>query len=134
VFVGDSVFNPDLGSGRADFPGGSAEHLFDSCRRLFSLPDHVRIWVGHDYPPEGGRPAVAHMSVGQQRQLNKHLKDGIAQEDFVRLRQERDAALADPKLIHQSLQMNIRAGRLPKPTESGQRVLHMPLVLDCLEW
>ncbi|KAK5073282.1 hypothetical protein LTR70_010420 [Exophiala xenobiotica] len=134
VFVGDSVFNADLGSARADFPGGSAEDLFRSGRKLLSLPNDVKIYTGHDYPPEGREAPLPYMSVRDHRGKNKHLKDGTSEKDFVKLRRERDVTLAEPKLLHQSLQMNIRAGRLPAPTDTGLRMLHIPLKMKEAQW
>lgn len=133
VFCGDSLFHADIGTARCDFPGGSANDLYKSGRKLLSLPDHVKIWTGHDYPPDG-RDSVPWISVKEHREQNKHLNDNVTEEEFVTFRKERDAKLAEPKLLHQSLQMNIRAGRLPKPTESGHRMLHLPLKLNGLEW
>ncbi|KAK5467829.1 hypothetical protein LTS15_000802 [Exophiala xenobiotica] len=130
VFCGDSIFHADIGTARCDFPGGSAQDLYNSCQKLLALGDDVKIWTGHDYPPEGREAGpVPWMSVRQHRELNKHIKDGVTKEEFVALREERDANLGEPKLLHQSLQMNIRAGRLPKPTVFGQWVLHLPLKL-----
>lgn len=134
VFVGDSIFHADLGSARADFPGGSAEALFSSGRKLLSLPNHVKLWSGHDYPPADRKEPAPFMTVQQHREQNKHLKDGVSEQEFVLLRQKRDATLAEPKLLHQSLQMNIRAGRLPEPTASGDRMLCVPLKLKSVEW
>ncbi|KAF7591452.1 hypothetical protein BBP40_001555 [Aspergillus hancockii] len=134
VFCGDSLFHADIGTARCDFPGGSANSLFKSGRRLLSLPNHVKIWTGHDYPPEDRDTPVPWLSVQEHKRQNRHLKDGITEEEFVSLRQERDAKLAAPRLLHQSLQMNIRAGQLPKPTESGHRMLHVPLQLKDGEW
>ncbi|RGP78281.1 beta-lactamase hydrolase [Fusarium longipes] len=128
VFVGDSIFHTDIGSARVDFPGGSAEDIFKSGRKLLSLPDDTKIWVGHDYPPEGRKTPVPFATVGQHRQNNKHFKDGTREEEFVKMRKERDATLAAPRLIHPSLQVNIRAGQLPAPSASGSRMLHLPLV------
>ncbi|OQE16509.1 hypothetical protein PENFLA_c027G08431 [Penicillium flavigenum] len=129
LFCGDSLFHVDIGTARCDFPGGDANDLFRSGRKLLSLSDHVKIWTGHDYPPQGRSDPVPWMSVQDHKKLNKHLKDGISEEEFVALRKERDAGLAAPKLLHQSLQINIRAGRLPSPTKFGQRLLHLPLKL-----
>ncbi|KAF6817065.1 metallo-beta-lactamase superfamily protein [Colletotrichum plurivorum] len=134
VFCGDSLFHVDIGTARCDFPGGSASDLYRSGRRLLSLPDHVRIWTGHDYPPEGRQKPVPWMTVREHRTQNKHLKDGVSERDFVAQRRERDATLGEPKLLHQSLQTNIRAGRLPKPTESGHLMLRLPLKLGNLRW
>ncbi|KAL4890838.1 beta-lactamase-like protein [Aspergillus ambiguus] len=134
VFCGDSIFHVDIGTARCDFPGGSARDLYESGRKVLNLPDHVRIWTGHDYPPDTRGNPVPFMSVKDHRSQNKHLMDGITADTFVNLRQDRDAGLAEPRLLHQSLQMNIRAGRLPQPTPSGQRLLHLPLKLQGLEW
>ncbi|KAL5361898.1 beta-lactamase-like protein [Aspergillus floccosus] len=134
VFCGDSIFHVDIGTARCDFPGGSAHDLYRSGRKLLSLPDQVKIWTGHDYPPETRGDPVPFMSVQDHRSQNKHLMDGITAEAFVTLRKERDTNLAEPRLLHQSLQMNIRAGRLPLPTQSGQRMLHLPLRLQGIEW
>ncbi|KAH0167180.1 putative metallo-beta-lactamase domain protein, partial [Aureobasidium melanogenum] len=134
VFCGDSVLNPDFGTARADFPGGSAYDLFHSGRKLLSLPEHVRIWTGHDYLTEEREEAEPFMSVRDHREGNKHLKDGLTEEGFVTMRAERDATLAAPRLLHPALQMNIRAGRLPRPTALGERFLHLPLKLAGIEW
>ncbi|KAM7182765.1 beta-lactamase-like protein [Rhypophila sp. PSN 637] len=128
VFCGDSIFNADIGTARCDFPGGSAHQLYTSGRRLLSLPDHVKIWTGHDYPPEGGRAPLAFMTVAEHREKNKHLREGIQEDAFVAMRNERDASLGAPRLLHQSLQTNIRAGHLPRPTEKhGDRLFHVPV-------
>ncbi|KAF9249118.1 hypothetical protein DTO006G1_8721 [Penicillium roqueforti] len=134
LFCGDSLFHVDIGTARCDFPGGDANDLFRSGRKLLSLPDHFKIWTGHDYPPEGRSDPVPWVSVQDHKKLNKHLKDGISEEEFVTLRKERDAGLAAPRLLHQSLQINIRAGRLPSPTNFGYRLLHLPLKLTGEAW
>ncbi len=134
VFTGDSIFNPDVGSARADFPGGSAKALYKSMRTLLALPAHYRLYTGHDYPPEtreatgaeGGRER-AYTTVGEQNESNKHAKAGSSEEDFVSWRSERDGGLAEPKQIHQALQFNIRAGHLPRASADGYRFLHVPL-------
>ena len=139
VFCGDSLFNPDIGTARADFPGGSERDLFISGRKLLELPDYVKIWTGHDYPPETreGGP-VSWMSVGNHRERNKFLHDGIDEDEFVVMREKRDRELREPRLLHQSLQMNIRGGRLPSPGpgsgENGYRLLHLPLKMGGVEW
>ncbi|OJD32618.1 metallo-beta-lactamase domain protein [Diplodia corticola] len=130
VFCGDSLFHPDVGTARTDFPGGSADDLFLSGRRLLSLPDTVKIWTGHDYPPEGRTEPISCVTVRDHRIQNKHLKDGVTHDAFVAQRKERDAQLAAPRLLHQSLQVNIRGGHLPRPTESGHRFLHLPVKLN----
>lgn len=134
VFCGDSVFHADIGTARCDFPGGSAHNLFQSGRKLFSLPDQVKLWPGHDYPPEGREGPSAFMSVQDHRRHNKHLMDGTTEATYVALRQERDAKMAAPRLIHPSLQLNLRAGRLPNPAASGYRLLHLPMTVKGSEW
>ncbi|KAI3392753.1 hypothetical protein diail_5232 [Diaporthe ilicicola] len=126
VFCGDSLFHADIGTARCDFPGGDASALYKSGRKLLSLPDHVKIWTGHDYPPQGREPTPC-MTVEEHKRENKHLRDGISEHDFVTMRNQRDEKLGPPRLIHPSLQMNIRSGRLPKPTPTGQQMLHLPL-------
>lgn len=128
VFCGDSLFNADIGTARCDFPGGSAHDLYHSGRKLLqSLPDEAKIWTGHDYPPEDRKEPVPCLTVREHRERNKHLRDGITEEEFVKARQERDRNLAAPRLLHQSLQVNIRAGKLPGENESGLRLLHLPV-------
>ncbi|OAA41297.1 metallo-beta-lactamase domain protein [Metarhizium rileyi] len=128
IFCGDTLFNADVGSARCDFPGGDATQLYHSVQKLLSHAPYVKIWTGHDYPPEArDGHAVSAMTVGQHREQNKHLKDGTSEREFVAWRTERDATLKEPRLIHYALQMNIRAGRLPKPTPMGDRLLHVPL-------
>ncbi|KAK3387377.1 metallo-beta-lactamase superfamily protein [Podospora didyma] len=134
VFCGDSLFYADVGTARCDFPGGSANNLFASGRRLLNLPAHVKIWTGHDYPPPERKTPMAWMSVHDHKKHNKHLHDGIGEDEFVAMRRKRDASLGAPRLLHQSLQMNIRAGKLPKPTAYGDRLLHVPMDLKGLEW
>ncbi|KAJ5348475.1 uncharacterized protein N7506_001728 [Penicillium brevicompactum] len=134
IFCGDSLFHADIGTARCDFPGGDAKDLFQSGRKLLDLPGHFKIWTGHDYPPEGRTEPVPWLSVREHRELNKHLKDGMSEEHFVALRKERDEKLAAPRLLHQSLQINIRAGRLPAPTEAGHRLLHVPLKIAGEGW
>lgn len=135
VFCGDSLFNTDVGSARCDFPGGDANALYNSAQKLLSLPANYRIYTGHDYPPggeSGRKDPVPYMTVGDQLACNKHLKKGTTKEQFVNWRKERDASLAAPRLIHQSLQLNIRAGELPSATSSGDRLLHVPLKVEIL--
>ncbi|KAF8964587.1 beta-lactamase-like protein [Flammula alnicola] len=113
VFTGDSVFPPDVGSARADFPGGNAKELYKSLRRLLSLPDDYQIFVGHDYPPEGRDPMCV-STVDEHKSTNKHINSAIDESTFVKIREERDASLAAPRLLHPSLQVNIRGGRVPE--------------------
>lgn len=112
---------------------GSPETLFSSSRKLLNLPGHVKVWIGHDYPPGGAREPVASITVADHRRDNKHLKDSIEEHDYVTLRKERDATLAEPKL-HQAMQMNLRGGRLPEPTEMGMRMLYVPLKFSSEAW
>ncbi|KXG45611.1 uncharacterized protein PGRI_033780 [Penicillium griseofulvum] len=134
LFCGDSLFHVDIGTARCDFPGGDANDLYQSGRKLLSFPDHFKIWTGHDYPPDGRSGPMPWVSVADHKKLNKHLKETITKEEFVTLRKERDALLAAPKLLHQSLQVNIRAGHLPEPTKFGHRLLHVPLKLTGEGW
>ncbi|KAK1750421.1 putative beta-lactamase hydrolase-like protein [Echria macrotheca] len=134
VFVGDSLFHVDIGTARCDFPGGSAHDLYQSAKKLLSLPGHVQIWTGHDYPPEGEREPVPGVSVAEHRERNKHLRDGVTEKQFVAMRRERDAHLAAPRLLHESLQVNVRAGRLPKENEAGMRLLKVPLKTKGTSW
>ncbi|KAF9766277.1 hypothetical protein IL306_001331 [Fusarium sp. DS 682] len=127
VFVGDSIFHVDIGSARADFPGGSAEAIFNSGRRLLALPEDTKIWVGHDYPPADREIPVPFATVKEHRENNKHLKDGTREHEFIEMRKKRDESLAAPRLIHPSLQVNIRGGRLPEPNASGLKIIHLPV-------
>ncbi|KAF9693510.1 hypothetical protein EKO04_008397 [Ascochyta lentis] len=129
VFCGDSLFHADIGTARTDFPGGSAQQLWQSGQKLLALPDETSIWTGHDYPPADRTMPVPFMTVRQHKEANKHLKSGMTEDSFVKARRERDAALAAPKLLHQSLQINVRGGKLPEPDEGGRRMLKVPLNL-----
>jgi len=126
IFVGDVMFMPDYGVGRCDFPGGSADALWDSLQRLYQLPDDVRVFVGHDYRP-GGRPVRWETTIGQQRGANVHLSARTDREAFVAFRRRRDAQLEAPLLLLPSLQVNIRAGELPAVEADGVRYLRLPL-------
>ncbi len=128
VFVGDALFMPDFGTGRCDFPGGSAETLYDSIQKLYALPDDTRLFVGHDYQP-GGRELAFEVSVAESKASNKHVKADTTKEEFVGFRTERDAQLSVPKLILPSLQVNMRAGILPEPEGNGTRYLKLPINL-----
>jgi glyoxylase-like metal-dependent hydrolase (beta-lactamase superfamily II) len=126
AFVGDTLFMPDYGTARCDFPGGDAATLFRSIRRVLALPDDTRLYLCHDYRP-GGRP-LAHVStVAEQRAANVHVHDGIAEADFVAMRRARDATLDMPVLILPSVQVNMRAGHLPPPEDNGVSYLKIPL-------
>ena len=126
VFVGDTVFMPDYGTARADFPGGDARTLHRSIRRLLALPPSTRLFTGHDYRP-GGREARWEGTVEQQRAANPLVNDTIDEDEFVRRRESRDRELGAPVLILPSLQVNIRGGRLPEPAANGIRYLKLPL-------
>ncbi len=128
LFVGDSLFMPDAGTARCDFPGGDAHTLYRSSRRLFRYPDDTPMYMCHDYGP-GGREPRCRTSVGEQRRGNVHVREGISEEEFVQLRTERDATLGMPRLILPSIQINIRAGNLPSPEPNGTRYLKIPLDL-----
>lgn len=126
VFVGDTLFMPDVGTARADFPGGDAAQLFRSIQRLLSLPPESVLYVCHDYPPQGRAPQWR-TSVAAQRAANIHVHDGIDEKTFVDMRRRRDATLEMPTLILPSIQVNIRAGHLPPPEADGMRYLRIPL-------
>jgi len=126
VFVGDTLFMPDVGSARCDFPGGCAKTLFASARKLLSLPASTRLFMCHDYPPET-RDVKFETTVAEQRAHNIHLHDGISEDDFVRMRTERDATLAMPVLILPAVQVNIRAGEFPPKDDNGVSYLKIPL-------
>lgn len=125
VFVGDTLFMPDVGSARADFPGGDARQLYRSVRRLLALPPETRLFVCHDYPQ--GREARWETTVAEQRAANIHVHDGVGEDEFVAMRQARDATLGAPALILPSLQVNIRAGQMPPADSNGVRYLRIPL-------
>ena len=126
VFVGDTLFMPDVGSARADFPGGDARTLYRSMRRLLDLPPETRLFVCHDYPPQGRGPRWE-TTVAEQRAANIHVRDGIGEDEFVALRTARDATLEVPMLILPSIQVNVRAGRLPPADDNGVAYLRIPL-------
>ena len=126
VFVGDTLFMPDVGSARADFPGGDAHTLYRSMRRLLALPVRTRMFVCHDYPPATRAPAWE-TTVGAQRAGNIHVHDGVAEDEFVAMRNVRDAMLEVPTLILPSIQVNVRAGKLPPVEENGVAYLRIPL-------
>ena len=127
LFTGDTLFMPDYGTARADFPGGDARSLYRSIQRVLSLPDETRMFVGHDYLPEGRSDVRFETTVGDQRAHNIHIGGGVSEEAFVAMREARDATLKPPQLILPSLQINIRAGALPPPEPDGRRYLKMPL-------
>lgn len=127
AFVGDTLFMPDFGTARCDFPGGSAQDLYRSIQRILALPDETRIFVGHDYKAPGRDEFAWETTVAAQRAANVHVGDGAAQDDFIALRETRDATLGMPKLIVPSLQVNMRAGNMPEPDENGTVMLKLPI-------
>jgi len=128
AFVHDTIFMPDSGTARADFPGGSAGRLYQSIMEILSLPDQTRIFVGHDYQP-GGREPRWESTVAEEKAGNIHMARCGTEEEFVKLREARDGTLAMPKLILHALQVNMNGGRLPEPEENGRRYLKIPLDL-----
>ena len=127
VFVGDTMFMPDYGTARADFPGGDARKLYQSMRRLLSLPDTTRLFMCHDYLPAGRTEYVWETTVAEQRKNNIHAHDGVTEDEFVKMRTERDKTLDMPRLILPSVQVNMRAGHLPPEEDNGVRYLKVPL-------
>jgi glyoxylase-like metal-dependent hydrolase (beta-lactamase superfamily II) len=129
VFTGDALFMPDYGTGRCDFPKGSAEDLYASVHeKLYTLPDDTRVFVGHDYQP-GGRELAYETTIGESKKNNVQLKQETTKADFVKFRQARDKTLSPPRLIFQSVQVNADAGHLPQARENGVRYLSLPLNL-----
>lgn len=126
VFVGDTLFMPDVGSARCDFPGGDAHQLYQSARRILALPSQTRLFLCHDYPPDT-RASQPMCTVADQRQGNIHVRDGITEAAFVAMRQTRDATLAMPELLLPSVQVNIRAGHLPPAESDGHHYLKLPV-------
>jgi glyoxylase-like metal-dependent hydrolase (beta-lactamase superfamily II) len=128
VFVGDTLFMPDVGTARCDFPGGNARTLYQSIRRLLALPPDTRLFMCHDYPP-AGRPVTWQSTVAAQRAHNIHVHDGVSEEAFVSMRTARDATLEMPVLILPAVQVNIRAGEMPPPEANGVAYLKIPVNL-----
>jgi glyoxylase-like metal-dependent hydrolase (beta-lactamase superfamily II) len=128
VFTGDALFMDDYGTGRCDFPKGSAEALYESVQKLYRLPESTRVFVGHDYQPNG-REVRWETTIGASRRNNPQLDERTTRAEFVSFRQQRDAQLAAPKLLFQSVQVNVDAGRLPAAHENGIRYLRLPLNL-----
>ena len=126
IFVGDTMFMPDVGSARCDFPGGDAKALYASVRRLLSYPDETRLFMCHDYPPDG-RAVKFETTVTEQRKNNIHLKDGVTESAFVEMRSQRDATLEMPVLILPAIQVNIRAGEFPPKEANGVAYLKIPV-------
>jgi glyoxylase-like metal-dependent hydrolase (beta-lactamase superfamily II) len=126
AFVGDTLFMPDYGTARCDFPGGSASVLFQSIQKVLSLPDSTELYLCHDYPPESRQPQCV-TTVAEQKKHNVHVHQGVSEAEFVAMREKRDATLAMPVLILPSVQINMRAGQMPPPEDNGQRYLKIPL-------
>jgi glyoxylase-like metal-dependent hydrolase (beta-lactamase superfamily II) len=129
VFVGDTLFMPDYGTARADFPGGSARELYRSIRRLLSLPDETRLFMCHDYKAPGRDTYAWETTVGEEKLHNVHLRDGVSEHEFVAMREARDAKLPTPLLLLPSIQVNVRAGRLPAAESNGVHYLKIPVKL-----
>jgi len=127
AFVGDTLFMPDFGTARCDFPGGSSDVLFESVQKILSLPEETRIFVGHDYKAPGRDEFAWETTVGEQKAANIHVGEGRSKGEFVKTRDERDATLAMPKLIIPSLQVNMRAGQMPPADEQGDVFLKVPV-------
>ena len=127
VFVGDTIFMPDFGTARADFPGGDAHVLYQSIRRILALPPQTRVFLCHDYKAPGRDAYAWETTIAAERAHNIHVHDGVTEEDFVAMREARDKTLAMPTLILPSIQVNIQAGQLPPPEENGLRYLKLPI-------
>ncbi|WP_411352674.1 MBL fold metallo-hydrolase [Leisingera aquaemixtae] len=127
AFVGDTLFMPDFGTARCDFPGGSSADLYNSIQKILALPDETRIFVGHDYKAPGRDDYAWETTVGEQKALNVHVGEGRSIEEFVQMRDARDATLGMPRLILPSLQVNMRAGQMPEPDEQGDVFLKIPV-------
>lgn len=130
IFVGDTIFMPDYGTARADFPGGSAETLFRSARKLLSFPPQTRLFMCHDYKAPGRSHYAWETTVAEERMNNPHVHDGMQEENFIALREARDAKLPAPELLIPSIQVNMRAGNLPPADSNGVRYLKVPVKLD----
>jgi len=126
VFLGDTLFMPDYGTARCDFPGGSADQLYDSIQRIYALPDSTRLFMCHDYQP-GGREMRFVTTVAEQKQSNVQLREGTTKQEYVKLRTARDAKLDMPALILPAIQINIRAGEFPQREANGTAYLKIPL-------
>lgn len=127
VFVGDTLFMPDVGTARCDFPGGDAHTLYQSIQKILALPDSTRLFMCHDYPPEQRAQHAWQTTVAEQKQKNIHVNSAISEQVFVGMREKRDAGLDMPRLIYPSIQMNIRAGHLPAAESNGQTYFKIPV-------
>ena len=126
LFVGDTLFMPDVGTARCDFPGGNAKTLYQSIQKILSYPNETKLYMCHDYPPNGRSPEFC-STVGAEKSGNIHVHDGISEEQFVQMRTQRDETLQMPTLILPSIQINIRAGHFPEPEDNGKSYLKIPL-------
>ena len=129
VFVGDTLFMPDYGTARTDFPGGDARSLYRSIRKLLALPPQTRLFMCHDYKAPGRDHFAWETTVGEERASNRHVHEGVAEDEFVAMREERDRTLCTPRLLIPSIQVNMRAGRFPPADEHGVRYLRVPVTL-----
>lgn len=127
IFVGDTLFMPDYGSARCDFPGGDAGTLYDSVQKIYALPDETRMFLCHDYKAEGRDHFAWETTIGEQKAKNIHLNASVTRDEFIKMRTERDKTLSMPRLILPSIQVNMRAGEFPEPEDNGQRYLKIPL-------
>lgn len=127
AFVGDTLFMPDYGTARTDFPGGNARTLYASIRKILALPGETRVFVGHDYLPESRKEYRWESTVEEQRKSNQHVHEGVSEADFVKRREERNAKLGTPRLLYPSLQVNIRGGVLPEPESNGAIYMKTPV-------
>ncbi len=127
MFVGDTLFMPDYGTARCDFPGGDAGTLYDSIQMLFDFPDDIRMFLCHDYKAPGRDEFVWETTIGEQKRSNIHVKDGTSRDAFIKMRNERDATLSMPKLILPSVQVNMRAGDMPPAEDNGIRYMKIPI-------
>lgn len=127
AYIGDTLFMPDFGSARTDFPGGSAAQLYDSIHKILALPEKTRLFMCHDYKAPGRDEFAWETTVADQRAMNIHIHDGVSRDDFIAMREGRDAQLGMPKLILPSLQVNLRAGQLPDPEDNDIRYLKIPI-------
>lgn len=127
IFVGDTLFMPDYGSARCDFPGGDAGQLYDSVQKIYALPDSTRMFLCHDYKAPGRDDFAWETTIGDQKKSNKHLSEDISREEFIKMRTARDKTLKMPKLILPSIQVNMRAGHLPPAEDDGKHYLKIPI-------
>jgi len=127
VFAGDTLFMPDYGTARCDFPGGDARQLYRSIKRIFSFPPDNTLWMCHDYKPAGREVYAWRSTISEQRAKNIHIHDGVSEEEFIEMRRARDKTLEKPVLILPSIQVNIRAGNMPPPEADGHVYLKLPV-------